>query len=284
MASSGVLKAGLIGANIQKSRLPAALKIMCDEAGLELDFELIDTALVHNFDFYAEVQNRIDANWTGITITHPYKLDAAKFVKTINTGKMAREVASLDASNTLKFGSEILGYNTDYSGFLGVWKQRMGDKIPGKVCVAGAGGVAAAIVPALVKVGAEKIIIWDLDIDKATQLASQYSGVVEVVLMENSEADILSADGLVNATALGMEAYRGSAFDGKLIGSQKWAFDAVYTPTNTQFMQCAKKQGLDAICGFELFCHMAVRSFKAYTGIESDIEKTIEKLQQLKPA
>lgn len=284
MITSGVLKAGLIGANIQNSRLPAALKIMCDDAGLDLDFELIDTALVHTFDFYVEVQKRIEAGWTGVTITHPYKLDAAKFVKAINNGKMAFEVASLNASNTLVFDSQITGYNTDYSGFLGVLKQRMGSNLPGKVCIAGAGGVAAAIVPALVKVGAKKIVIWDLDIEKSAKLASQYGEVAEVVLISNSSKEILSADGLVNATALGMEAYPGTAFDAELIGSQKWAFDAVYTPTNTQFLQCATSQGLDAISGFELFCHMAVRSFKAYSGIEVDFEKTIEKLQQLKPA
>lgn len=283
MLENGILKAGLIGANIQKSRLPAALKIMCDDAGLDLDFDLIDTSLVHAFDFYSEVQNRIASKWSGVTVTHPYKLEAALFLKAIDNGEMALEVASLDASNTLVFDSTITGYNTDYSGFLGVWKQAMGSAIPGKVCMAGAGGVASAIVPALIKVGAKKIVVWDLDVEKSTRLAAQYGGVVEVVLIQKSESEILSADGLVNATALGMEAYPGSAFDSKLLGSQSWAFDAVYTPTNTQFLQCANTAGLNAISGFELFCNMAVRSFKAYTGIDPDFEKTIDKLQELKP-
>lgn len=284
MIETGILKAGLIGANIQKTRLPAALKIMCDDAGLSLDFQLIDTALVHGFDFNTEVQKRIDANWTGLTITHPFKLDAVSFLKANDNGKMANEVASLDASNTLIFDSVLTGYNTDYSGFLGVWKQRMGDNLPGKVCVAGAGGVAAAIVPALKKLGAKKIIIWDLDIERASRLATQNSSVAEAILINQAESKIEEADGLINATALGMDAYPGSAFDDKLIGSQKWAFDAVYTPTNTEFLQCVNESGIDAISGFELFCHMAVRTFKAYTGIDPDIEKTIAKLQKLKPA
>ena len=284
MLKNGILKAGLIGANIQNSRLPAALKIMCDEAGLDLDFELIDTSLVHAFDFYSEVHNRIDSKWTGVTITHPYKLDAALFLKAIKNGEMALEVADLDASNTLVFDSTITGYNTDYSGFLGAWKKSMGDKLPGKVCVAGAGGVAAAIVPALIKLGAKKIVVWDLDVEKSSRIAGHYSGIVDVVLIHKSEAEILSADGLVNATALGMEAYPGSAFDSQFIGSQSWAFDAAYTPTNTQFLQCANAAGLNTISRFELFCNMAVRSFKAYTGIDPDFENSIEKLQELKPA
>ena len=37
------LKAGLIGSHIQATRLPRALALMCEDAGIALDFELIDT-------------------------------------------------------------------------------------------------------------------------------------------------------------------------------------------------------------------------------------------------
>ena len=38
------LRCGLIGDHISQTRFPAALQLMCQEAGIELSFELIDTA------------------------------------------------------------------------------------------------------------------------------------------------------------------------------------------------------------------------------------------------
>ena len=67
----GVLKAGLIGEHISRTRLPAALDIMCQMHGLTLDFQLIDTADMVDFDFTAKVDALRDAGWTGVTVTHP---------------------------------------------------------------------------------------------------------------------------------------------------------------------------------------------------------------------
>ena len=67
------------------------------------------------------------------------------------------------------------------------------------------------------------------------------------------------------------------------MGGQRWAFDAVYTPTNTVFLMAAAEAGLNTISGFDLFRHMAIGSFEAYTGIRLDAEKTLAKLAALKP-
>ena len=45
------LRCGLIGDHIGQTRFPAALQLMCQEAGIELSFELIDTAGQSDFDF-----------------------------------------------------------------------------------------------------------------------------------------------------------------------------------------------------------------------------------------
>ncbi|MEM1232807.1 MAG: hypothetical protein AAGH70_01645 [Pseudomonadota bacterium] len=54
------LRAGLIGAHISATRLPAALQMLCAEAGWSLEFQLIDTA-DRDFDFNAEVSACHDA-------------------------------------------------------------------------------------------------------------------------------------------------------------------------------------------------------------------------------
>ena len=73
------LVAGLIGSHIQKTRLPRALKLLCDEAGIGFEFELIDTDGIADFDFSAKVEELKRRNWSGVTVTHPHKTRAGYF-------------------------------------------------------------------------------------------------------------------------------------------------------------------------------------------------------------
>lgn len=273
------LKAGLIGDHIQKTRLPAALRLMCEDAGIALDFSLIDTADIAGFDFKATVDDLMDRGWSGVTVTHPFKITARKFA---GSG-MLDELSHLNASNTLRFGADIEAFNTDYTGFLGAWSHCMTDKKPGKVAMAGAGGVASALGPALAKLGADQITIWDIDHQKAAELAEEIGAVAEAIPIEQANEASLNANGLVNATALGMQQYPGSAFDRRWIAGQDWAFDAVYTPVQTDFLSCAMAAGLKTMSGFELFKHMAIRSFSAYTKLPVDEEAMLARLEVLKP-
>lgn len=267
------LNAGLIGANIQRTRLPFALQALCELNEIEFSFDLIDTALLDAFDFKACVSERMELGWTGVTVTHPYKTDAAELV-----GTLTEAPAHMGASNTLIFGdanniSEITAFNTDYTGFVAAWKSELGDQKPGRVAMAGAGGVSRAIAVALIEMGAEQLVIWDLKHENAVDVAAiaDPSGERAIAVpIEQAEVYIKDADGLVNATALGMLQYPGMAFQADLIGSQKWAFDAVYTPIWTEFMKTAQSSGLTCFTGFSLFKHMAIRTFMTYTGCPVD--------------
>ena len=279
IAAGQTLRASLIGEHIQKTRLPAALQIMCDEAGIELAFDLIDTAQSGAFDFDRQIMELIEAGWTGVTVTHPFKIDAARYAGNGMTG----EAANLGAANTLVFDNPLKGFNTDHSGFLGAWRHIMGADSPGQVAMAGAGGVAQAIGPALIKLGARKINLWDVVPERAQALADRIGPMAEAVPAQEAPRVVRQADGLVNATALGMAQYPGSSIAPPLMGGQRWAFDAVYTPTNTEFLMAAEQAGLTTISGFDLFRHMAIGSFEAYTGIRLGTEKTLAKLIALKP-
>jgi shikimate dehydrogenase len=273
---SAALRTGLIGAHIGGSRFAAALRIMCADAGIDLAFEAIDTADLAAFDFDAKVADLRAAGWTGVSVTHPHKIDAARFAGAGMTG-------GLHAANTLVFGDTVRGYNTDYSGFLGAWKHIMGAETPGRVAMAGAGGVARAIAPALRELGAEAITVWDVAPDRARALADHLGAPVMTVAPDAAADAVRRADGLVNATAMGMVHAPGSAIDAAWIGGQRWAFDAVYTPTDTAFLTAADRAGLRTISGFDFFCHMALGAFAAYTGIRPDPDRTLAKLAALKP-
>lgn len=274
----GILKAGLIGEHISRTRLPAALKIMCGMHGLALDFELIDTAESPGFDFNATVNGLRAAGWSGVTVTHPYKTHAAACAG----DGMLPDLRSLGACNTLIFGPPLAGHNTDFTGFVGAWQAQMSQP-PGRVVMAGAGGVARALGPALARLGATEITIFDTDAARATDLAALIGPAASAIPAGGAGEAISRADGLVNATPLGMREYPGSAFAGAPLGGQAWAFDAVYTPADTQFLLEARAAGLATLSGFSLFQHMAMGSFAAYTGITVDPATVLPQLDALKP-
>lgn len=269
------LRAGLIGEHISRTRLPKALKIMCDLADWGFEFDLIDTAERPGFDFDAQVRAAQDDGWTGVTVTHPWKTHARRFAG----DSMAAEVAHLGASNTLVFRDGVTGFNTDYTGFLAAF--HAAGLIPGRVVMIGAGGVAEALAPALVSLGAEQVLVADLNAERARELAETSGGMA--VAMTDIRGHVRSAQGLVNATPLGMAEYPGSAFHRADLGAQDWAFDAVYTPTDTQFLNDATQAGLTPLTGFELFRHMAIGSFRAYTGLTPDPADILPKLEALRP-
>lgn len=274
-----VLRAGLIGDHISQTRFPAALDIMCKANGLTLDFTLIDTAGRADFDLAQTVDDLRAKGWGGVTVTHPFKTQAADYAG----DGMSANLRKLGAANTLTFGPRLKGFNTDYTGFLSAWAANMGDQSPGIVAMAGAGGVARAIGPALVKLGATQIRVWDMSPDAAFELADMIGATACVVPIEQSGAAMNGANGLVNATPLGMSYHPGSAFSRDMIGAQSWAFDAVYTPTDTEFLQDCSHAGLTTLTGFDLFRHMAVASFQAYTGIAPNLSDIMPKLAALRP-
>ncbi len=271
------LRAGLIGANIQRTRLPRALETFCDLTGNRLEFELIDTQGQDDFDLATKVKELAAQGWTGVSVTHPWKTDAAGLA-----AEMVAAPARLGASNLLLFKDDrVSARNTDYSGFLGAWKSQMGDAKPGRVAMAGAGGVARALAVALVKLGAEDLALWDLDPARAGTLAEAVGAPARAIAADQAAAAARAADGLVNATPLGMTGYPGMAFAGEDIGEQSWAFDAVYTPIETDFLRLAARQGLTVISGFDLFVHMAVDTFAAYAGVVLDSDTAVERLRPL---
>lgn len=273
------LKAGLIGTHLSRSRLAGALDVMCLNAGIDLDFRVIDVAGEKQFDFDAAIQGLRADGWDGISVTHPFKTNAARLA-----AKLGKGVAGgLGASNLLKFDDPVAAYNTDQSGFRGAWKAAMGDAGPGRVAMAGAGGVARAIAAALVDLGAREISVWDCDHACALALSAEFGQMVNCVPIARAADVVRGADGLINATPLGMAQNPGSAFDAEWIGGQNWAFDAVYTPTNTAFLTMCGQAGLSCLTGFDLFRHMAVDTFEIYTGVALDRAQAVAQLEQFRP-
>ena len=271
MGGASTLKLGLIGDNIAASRAPDLHRIAGRLNNMDVQYDrLIPKELNQTFDQIFE--SCPDKGYQALNITYPYKENVVSKV-TIDD-PMVRAIAAV---NTVVFdGTLSKAYNTDYTGFITAYEQVRVDAAPGVCCLVGTGGVGRALAFGLVKLGADEIRLFDRDNAKAQKLAHDLN-VLEpqtvVTAVDDLNAATANCDGLLNGTPVGMVGYPGSAFEPTAFTQAAWVFDAVYTPIETMFLQCAKAAGAQIISGYELFFFQGVHAWRHFSGRDVDTQK-----------
>lgn len=267
------LKLGLLGNGISKTQSKKLHELIGDLYDLDATYHLLDLSSKQNVKIEDELKKCEEENFDGVNVTHPYKIEAFKSVEV-----MENFPKGLTSINTVVFKDKIIADNTDYLGFIEAYNKQFPTSKPGKVLMLGAGGVGLAIAFGLYKLEAEEIIIHDMNENlKSSLLNTLISiGVNARALKDDLVTEMKNADGLINATPLGMFQYPGCAFPNEGFGGQKWSFDAVYTPVNTEFLQKCKDNKITTISGFKLFLYQGIEAFKRFSGLDVDGEK-IEK-------
>ncbi|WP_424929203.1 shikimate dehydrogenase family protein [Amaricoccus tamworthensis] len=263
-----VIRLGLIGDNIAKSRAPDLHCSAGQLAGLNVTYDrLVPKELGLDFDGVFEMARK--DGFRGINVTYPYK-------ETV-TAKVTVDdplVRAIGAVNTVVFEADgSKGFNTDYSGFIRAWRGIQEDAKPGTVCLIGSGGVGKAVAFALVALGAEEIRCVDLEPDRAKELADSLTpvaGETRIVTARDAESAAVHANGIVNCTPLGMTGIGGTPVKKEALANSHWAFDAVYTPVETEFLRNARDFGLIVITGYELFFGQGVDAWDIFTGAGVD--------------
>jgi len=134
--------------------------------------------------------------------------------------------------------------------------------------VAGAGGVARAVVHALVAAGAGSVTICDLDPTRATNLAADFEGSVRAVNVGGEFEDSLrEVDFAVNATTVGM-IQPGVAFDPGVLRDTAVVFDLVYNPPESELLRQTRDRGLRATNGLGMLVAQAEIAFERWTGVK----------------
>ncbi len=262
------IRLGLIGDNIARSRSP----LLHVEAGRLCDLAVSYERLVPAdmaLSFEAVFERCRHDGFHGINVTYPYKEQVVPLVRID-----APEVSRIGACNTVLFsGGRAEGFNTDYSGFVAAYRNVFAGRNPGTVAMAGAGGVGKAIAFALAALRCPRLRLYDPHATRATALARSIGAAdtgmaVEVCGSIGEAAD--GAGGLVNCTPLGMAGQPGTAVPAALMEGATWAFDAVYTPVETEFLRDARAADLEVMSGYELYFHQGVDAFRLFTGRDID--------------
>jgi shikimate dehydrogenase len=205
----------------------------------------------------------------GINVTVPFKRAVIPFLD-----KLTNEAAKTQSVNTIYLNkNKLIGHNTDIIGFEKSIKNFKYDLNNKEVFILGAGGVVPSIIFALTQMGVSKIIVSNRTKEKADNLKNLFQNI-EIL----NWGKIPNFDMIVNATSIGLKKEDNINLDLSSVGKDKFFYDVIYNPKETNFLKNGKNAGNITLNGKMMFIYQALSAFKIWHGIEPDINKDVIKL------
>lgn len=273
---------GLIGAGIQRSLSPALHEEEARHHGLRLHYQLIDLdAAGVGPEVLPELIGAARVmGFAGLNVTFPCKQTVMPLLDSLSEGAEA-----IGAVNTVvRDGKRLVGYNTDGSG----WSWGFQRALPGadlsRVVLLGAGGAGSACADAVLRLGAQKLLIVDQDSARASELAARLNRHLpgnRAAAVQTIEEAITGASGLIHATPTGMLKLPGMPLPERLLRPSLWVSEVVYVPLETELLRAARRIGCETVDGGHMNVGQAARAFKLFTGREADASRMDAHLRQI---
>jgi shikimate dehydrogenase len=268
---------GLIGSGIQLSRSPALHEREGARQGLTYIYRLVDLEVLGlGVDALPDLVTAARRfAFTGLNVTHPCKQAIIPLLD-----ELSADAKELGAVNTVVFEPDgrSVGHNTDWSGFAESFRRELADVPRERIALFGAGGAGAAVAHALLMLGAGTLSIIDVDKVRATDLAADLCGrfgAERAVAAPDSAPAVDAADGIVNATPVGMGGHPGMPVARELLRPDLWIADIVYFPIETELLGAGREIGCRMMTGGGMAVFQAADAFRLFTGLEPDVEHMI---------
>jgi shikimate dehydrogenase len=265
---------GLIGAGIQASRTPAMHEQEGARQGLRYVYKLIDlNELNLGVDALPDLLRAAERmGFDGLNVTHPCKQAVLPLLH-----ELSDDARALGAVNTvvLRDGRRI-GHNTDWWGFAESFRRNLPDANRSRVVLLGAGGAGSAVAHAALALDVERLTIFDTGEARAEQVAAglgERFGAGRAAPGRDLEAAMAEADGLINATPVGMPGHPGLPLPAELLRPALWVADIVYFTLRTELLERARALGCQTLDGGGMAVFQAVEAFRLFTGIAPDAER-----------
>jgi len=265
---------GLMGRGIGGSRSREIHEKEAEALNLPLVYRNLDFDIIGHEDckLPAIVDLLASIGFDGLNVTHPFKRRIM-----VELDEVSPDAAALDAVNTIVFESgRRTGFNTDWSGF----RASMIRDLPGvalrEVANIGCGGAGAATAYALLKMGADNIRLFDRDRTRAEWLVESLSSAFphqSLRIATTAAEAIEGADGVVQATPIGMTSHPGMPFDPSALRPTMWVADIVYFPRETELLRAARNLGCLTMSGVGMVLEQAAGAFRLFTGAHPDIDR-----------
>ena len=266
---------GLIGANIMGSLSPALFADAFEAAGIDGFYHLMDVDQLPTRRLPQLLDAMKAAGFAGTNVTYPFKQEILPLLDAIDP-----EAAQIGAINTVAIApnGSTTGYNFDRRGWRYSFEETFGNDSArgGTVVLVGAGGAGRAVAFALMDLGVALLIVHDRDGPRANALCAdlaKYYGAARCRVARDPEREIVAANGIVNATQMGMRGFPGNPVPVFALEPSQWAADVIYTPVDTEFIMAAAAKGARTMNGGGMCVHQAVEAFRLFTGITPDVAR-----------
>ena len=194
----------------------------------------------------------------GLNVTVPFKKTVIPFLDVLSD-----EARNSQSVNTIyKNKDKIIGDNTDIDGFkigLETTNQIIKNK---EAFILGAGGVVPSIIIALKKMQISKIYLSNRTELKALEIKKLFPEIEMIEWGKVSNFDII-----INATSIGLNNKDEINIDYKNISQNKFFYDVIYNPKETNFLRRAKEFGAQTENGKMMFIYQAQKAFFTWHNI-----------------
>jgi len=262
---------GLIGAGIQRSLAPALQEEEARHHGIRLHYQLID--LDGSSRGADALPTLIEAarimGFDGLNVTFPCKQSVIPLLD-----GLSEEARAIGAVNTVVCeGSRLVGHNTDESGWSWGFRRALPRADLARVVLIGAGGAGSACADAVLRLGAQRLVIVDKDAARAAELAlrlKRHFGGNRATSIVDIKAALDGATGLIQATPVGMAMMPGMPLAESLLKPSMWVSEIVYVPLETALLGAARRIGCATADGGHMNVGQGIRGFKLFTGLDAD--------------
>ncbi len=220
-----------------------------------------------------EIENLIlgikEKKLDGINVTVPFKKAVIPYLD-----QLTLEAEITQSVNTIYLENDkIVGHNTDISGFELSIKNLKFEITGKKILILGAGGVVPSIIFALNKMKASGITISNRTKERAEGLKNIFKNIKII-----DWGEIPKFDMIINATSVGLNKDDQINLDLSKVGKNKFFYDVIYNPKETNFLKTGKKIGNKTENGKLMFIYQAFMAFKVWHGLEPEINNKVIKL------
>jgi shikimate dehydrogenase len=209
----------------------------------------------------------------GFNVTIPHKEAIMAHLDEVTNE--ARAIGAVNTVHVHEGGTT--GHNTDGAGFLQPL-QNLGAPLSRlDVYVLGAGGAARALAAALLNAGCPRLLIANRTRARSERLAADLqdrhtAAEVRAVPMSDAADAARQSHLVVNATSLGMHQGDAPPLPSGCLGPEHVAYDIVYRPLNTPFLQDARAAGAITIGGLDMLMGQGAAAFTIWTGLAFPLE------------
>jgi len=205
----------------------------------------------------------------GINVTVPFKRKIIPYLDELST-----EAKSTQSVNTIyQKDNKVIGHNTDIFGFRTSIEKTEYDLENKEVLILGAGGVVPSIIFSLIKMKVSKITVSNRTKEKAERLKKHFQDIEVIKWGEISNFDMI-----INATSLGLKKEDNLNFDFSSISGNKFFYDVIYNPSETNFLKIGRELGNKTLNGKLMFIYQAASAFNIWHNQKPEVDRNVIKL------